>query len=173
MDRVTLCPLGAEPLELRLEKQALREGPVRLTLEGPSGAAEGELELLGNQGGILRHGTQVLPCYWARTGSELHLWIDGDTFVFELSRTDEATADRRSAAASHGDLTAPMPGIVRKVLVAVGDPVEAGAPVFVLESMKMQLSLPAPGAGTVQEILAAEGELVDQGQLILKIKINL
>lgn len=169
MDPITLRPLGTDPVEVTLEQQGTQEGPIRLTLNGTEGTLAGELERLGPQGGVLRRDARVLPYYWSRTGSELHLWIDGDTYVLDLPQRDEAAADRRTAAATHGELSAPMPGILRKLLVAVGDPVEAGASVAVLESMKMQLSLPAPGAGTVSEILAAEGDMVDQGQLLLRL----
>jgi Acetyl/propionyl-CoA carboxylase, alpha subunit len=62
-----------------------------------------------------------------------------------------------------GSLLAPMPGTVLRVAVAPGEAVEAGAPVVVLEAMKMEHVIAAPLAGTVKELHAGPGEQVDAG----------
>ncbi len=64
-----------------------------------------------------------------------------------------------------GGLVAPMPGKVVKLLAAVGDEVAAGAPLVVLEAMKMEHTVRATEAGTVQK-LAAVGDQVDTDQLL-------
>jgi acetyl-CoA/propionyl-CoA carboxylase biotin carboxyl carrier protein len=73
-------------------------------------------------------------------------------------------------AASSGDLVAPMQGTILKVLVSVGDAVEAGQPVVVLEAMKMENSIAAPLAGTVVEINASPGETAGAGQLLARVE---
>jgi propionyl-CoA carboxylase alpha chain len=71
-----------------------------------------------------------------------------------------------AAAAAAGSLLAPMPGTVVSVLVAEGDPVEAGAPVLVLEAMKMQHTVSAPASGTVTEIDVKAGMQVAAGEVL-------
>ena len=60
-----------------------------------------------------------------------------------------------------GILRSPAPALVVATPVAVGDEVEAGAPVVVLESMKMETVLPAPFAGRVKELLVMTGSQVE------------
>ncbi len=70
------------------------------------------------------------------------------------------------AAAAVGSLVAPMPGKVVKVLVAVGDQVVAGAPLLILEAMKMEQPVRAGVAGTVTQVAVAVGEQVAAEQLL-------
>ena len=60
-----------------------------------------------------------------------------------------------------GGCLAPMPGIVRQVLVSVGDRVEKGATMVILEAMKMEHPLVANTSGTVQEVRVEVGQMVD------------
>lgn len=58
---------------------------------------------------------------------------------------------------------ASLAGTVFKMLVAVGDRVEAGQEVARLESMKMEIPIESDVAGTVREVLAVEGAFVNEG----------
>ncbi|WP_240756713.1 biotin/lipoyl-binding carrier protein [Roseicella aquatilis] len=60
-----------------------------------------------------------------------------------------------------------MAGSIWKLLVAVGDEVDEGADLLLLESMKMEIPVAAPAAGKVAEIRVEEGETVSEGQLLL------
>ncbi|MFP5415854.1 MAG: carboxyl transferase domain-containing protein [Actinomycetes bacterium] len=60
-----------------------------------------------------------------------------------------------------GVLRSPAPALVVATPVAVGDEVEAGAPVVVLESMKMETIVPAPFAGRIKELLVMTGSQVE------------
>ena len=60
-----------------------------------------------------------------------------------------------------GVVRSPSPALVVATPVAVGDIVEAGAPVVVLESMKMENALPAPFTARVKELLVMTGSLVE------------
>jgi propionyl-CoA carboxylase alpha chain len=72
-------------------------------------------------------------------------------------------ADRVAA----GSLLAPMPGSVVAVNAQVGDVVEEGQPLLVLEAMKMQHTIAAPHAGTVTELDVAVGDQVDGGAVLV------
>ncbi len=79
---------------------------------------------------------------------------------------------KRSGAARHAasDMTAPMPATVVSVVVAVGDQVAAGAPVVVLEAMKMELTVRAARDGVVRAIACAVGDLVKPGVRLVEIE---
>ncbi|MGZ6744246.1 MAG: ATP-binding protein, partial [Nocardioides sp.] len=69
-------------------------------------------------------------------------------------------------AVASGSLLAPMPGTVVRVAVEPGRAVEAGAPVLVLEAMKMQHTVSAPHAGTVTEVHVKTGAQVAAGEVL-------
>jgi acetyl/propionyl-CoA carboxylase alpha subunit/acetyl-CoA carboxylase carboxyltransferase component len=69
-----------------------------------------------------------------------------------------------------GVLRAPAPALVVSLPAGLGDEVAAGAPVVVLESMKMETVLPAPFAGRVKELLVAANEQVGAGQPLLRLE---
>ena len=73
-------------------------------------------------------------------------------------RTDD-DADERGGTA--GECRAPLPGAITKVLVAVGDHVDEGAGLVVLEAMKMEHTLRSGGAGMIGQIHCRPGEQVD------------
>jgi acetyl-CoA carboxylase biotin carboxyl carrier protein len=67
-------------------------------------------------------------------------------------------------------IIASMAGSVWKVLVQVGDQVEAGQDVVILESMKMEIPIEAEFGGTVKEVKVAEGEFVNEGDIIVEVE---
>jgi acetyl-CoA carboxylase biotin carboxyl carrier protein len=63
----------------------------------------------------------------------------------------------------------PVAGSVWKIEVSVGDTVEEGDEVIILESMKMEIPAESEGPGTVAAILCEEGQSVEEGQALLEI----
>ena len=61
---------------------------------------------------------------------------------------------------------AELPGIVAEVMVTAGRAVEAGAPLVLLDSMKMEIPVLAPRAGTVRRVVVAPGDRLQQGDLV-------
>lgn len=102
------------------------------------------------------------------------LWIDG--WRFETEALDERTRAIRdltaasAAAAGPAPVVAPMPGLVVRVHVGVGDRVESGQGVVVMEAMKMENELRAPAAGTVRAVLAVPGKAVEKGAVLVELE---
>ncbi|MCM3691209.1 acetyl-CoA carboxylase biotin carboxyl carrier protein subunit [Neobacillus niacini] len=68
------------------------------------------------------------------------------------------------------EITSIMTGNVWKVLVNVGDKIEADQEVVILESMKMEIPIEAEESGTITEIKVNEGDFVNEGDVILTIE---
>ena len=87
--------------------------------------------------------------------------------------SDVARAPRfpdRAAAIAPGSLIAPMPGKVVKLAAAVGDRVAAGAPILILEAMKMEQPVKAAIAGVIDAIVVAPGDQVAADQLLAVVR---
>ena len=75
-----------------------------------------------------------------------------------------------SGGSGSGDVTVPMQGTIVRVLVAVGDTVDVGDTIVVLEAMKMENNVAAEKAGTIKEIRVAEGDSVGGGDIVAVIE---
>ena len=64
------------------------------------------------------------------------------------------------------DVVAEMVANVWRVVVSPGDMVEAGDPLVILESMKMEIPVESPVSGTVADVRVAEGGVVQEGDVI-------
>ena len=62
-----------------------------------------------------------------------------------------------------------MPGLVLRIPVAVGDTVNEGDELLVLEAMKMETPVAAPASGTVRNIAVSQGDQVKAGQALIEI----
>ena len=92
-------------------------------------------------------------------------WIDsehGHAHLVDVSRFPPS-----EAAADAGSLHSPLPGTVVRVDVAVGDTVQAGAALVVLEAMKMEHTIRAPHDGVVSELDVAVGTQVETGAVLV------
>ncbi|MCU1617609.1 MAG: Carbamoyl-phosphate synthase chain ATP-binding protein, partial [Frankiales bacterium] len=87
------------------------------------------------------------------------VWLAADGRAFPL-REHERLASAAGAAESDGAVTSPMPGTVTVVQASLGDRVEAGTPLLVVEAMKMEHVLTAPVAGVVAELPVTAGQSV-------------
>jgi biotin carboxyl carrier protein len=102
------------------------------------------------------------------------LWVDG--FRHEVEALDERMrAIRELAGATAGPtgpapLLAPMPGMVVRVQVQVGDVVQAGQGLVVMEAMKMENELRATAAATVKAVIAEPGTAVEKGALLIELE---
>ncbi|MEV5914277.1 acetyl/propionyl-CoA carboxylase subunit alpha [Streptomyces sp. WAC 01325] len=94
-------------------------------------------------------------------------WLGRDGDAWHVRDHDPVAASLTGAAHAGADsLTAPMPGTVTVVKVAVGDEVTAGQSLLVVEAMKMEHVISAPHAGTVAELDVTPGATVAMDQVL-------
>jgi biotin carboxyl carrier protein len=147
----------------------------RVEAEGVSAEAQ-VTELEGTPVRMVRIGNEVHRVVARRgpTRGRYTLWLDG--FRYEVEALDErARAIRELAGANAGPagpapLIAPMPGMIVRVAVQVGDTVQVGQGLVVMEAMKMENELRATAAGTVKAVLAQPGTAVEKGALLLELE---
>jgi propionyl-CoA carboxylase alpha chain len=154
--------IDAAPHEVRYRLDA--DG-LRVTIDGRplpgaelGAAAPGHVELTA--GGISRQFSVH------RVGDEVYV----DSSLGATALTEAERFPEPGAQAVAGSLLAPMPGTVVRVAVAVGDAVEAGAPIVVLEAMKMEHVVAAPAAGVVAELAVQAGQAVDAGTELARVE---
>lgn len=147
---------------------ASSDGPVEVTLArlGDGFVLEDHELTLHNRGRLqvrlsdgrtcLAHAAKVGDVWWVHLGGRTFRW--------------ERIEPGSSSAEDEGGLVAPMPGKVLEVLVAEGDVVEAGAPLMVLEAMKMEHRIVASADGTVVSVNFAAGDQVAQGAVLLELE---
>ena len=83
----------------------------------------------------------------------------------KLARLRNQVKSRRRAGGEQ--IKAPMPGRIVSVAVAVGDAVETGQGLVVIEAMKMENELRAQAGGTIREIRVEEGDTVDKNAVLV------
>jgi biotin carboxyl carrier protein len=107
-----------------------------------------------------------------RTRTQLMVHVRGVAVPVALNgrRQFGRATDRGAANSGPQRVTAPMPGKVLRLPIAVGESVRARQPVVVVEAMKMENELRASRDGTVAEINVREGMLVDAGALLVVIQ---
>ena len=106
--------------------------------------------------------------YVSRSGAGYEVTIGERRFVIETASARRGRHVVGGADDAPGQITAPLAGVVVEVRVAVGDALEAGSTVLVLEAMKMQNEVQIPHDGTITAIHAAQGENVDKGVLLVE-----
>jgi acetyl-CoA/propionyl-CoA carboxylase biotin carboxyl carrier protein len=107
------------------------------------------------------YGGRVTNFLRAKDGDTLWLAAGGNTWAVQEHSLLEGAA---AGAVSGGPVTSPMPGTVLVVKVAQGDAVTAGAPLVVVEAMKMEHTVTAPVDGVVTELNVRAGQQVALNQ---------
>jgi len=147
---------------------------VRYEADPPAHAELSDIE--GSPVRLVKIGTHVYRVVaQKRQGrGKYRLWIDG--YRFEAEALDERTRSIRDLSAVRAGpsgpapILAPMPGLIVRVSVKVGDTVEAGQGVVVMEAMKMENELRATSAGVVKSVEVAAGTAVEKGALLVALE---
>jgi len=146
-----------------------------------SEALNGELECVVDGRTLLVNVQSIKPGVLSLLvgGRQYRCILDGASVLVDGQRSAFEVADPRSLRTRLGagadqegarSVKAPMPGRVVRVLVKVGDEVDAQQGLVVIEAMKMQNELKAPKAGKVIRVAVAEGDAVQAGGLLVVVE---
>jgi biotin carboxyl carrier protein len=162
---------GGEAESLELERS--ETATVRIVASSPP--RESSVE-------VLRGPPRPLVLVDGRVVSLVSLMASGVTHVHwrgstHSVRSNGGPASARGARPSRppataATITAPMPGRVVQVHVSPGDTVETGAPLLVIEAMKMQNALFSPRSGRIASILVGEGQTIERGVALVKFEVT-
>lgn len=99
--------------------------------------------------------------------------IDGHYFESEVrTKLEEEAANllnKKNSDIGRRQIKSPMPGLILRINKNVGDTVQEGEPLILLEAMKMENEIRSPSSGKISEILIKEGKSVEKNQVILVI----
>jgi acetyl-CoA/propionyl-CoA carboxylase biotin carboxyl carrier protein len=100
------------------------------------------------------------------------LWVPdlGTVSVPQAAARPKRAAQAAAGASGSGDVSVPMQGTIVKVLVAVGDTVEVGQTICLLEAMKMENAVNAEKAGLIKEVRVSAGASVGAGDIVAVIE---
>jgi len=144
-------------VEFRGAGYGLRVGGREYAFEGEQ-LADGRL--------LVRLDGRALNAGAMRDGDTWHVFSGGRHWRLQLLADLHDAGD----ATAGGSLVAPMPGKIIAVAVKPGQTVSRGAPLMVLEAMKMEHTISAPRDGKVAEVFFAPGDQVNEGVELLKLE---
>jgi pyruvate carboxylase subunit B len=133
------------------------------------------VDVAGTPVSLLTIGDRVYRLVARRGDARGRYTLSLDGRRFEIEALDERTRAIRdlsaasAAAAGPAPLVAPMPGLVVRVNVEVGDTVQAGQGLVVMEAMKMENELRATTGGTVTAIRVVPGTAVEKGAVLVEL----
>ncbi len=132
-------------------------------MQGGRQALVSDVQLAGSEVTLALDGARVQGRV-VRAGDSFHVFHAGRHRVFDWSDPIAHAGEHESEG---GRLTAPMPGKIVQLLVGAGAAVEKGAPLLIMEAMKMEHTISAPAKGRVAELLYAVGDQVAEGAQLL------
>lgn len=119
--------------------------------------------LLNNRSFTVDHATSSLENKLSLNGVPIpiEVWDDRTETIRKL------TSNKVKPKVNQGDIRAPMPGLVVKMLVSEGQEVHKGQGLVVVEAMKMENEISAPLSGTVKRCLTKTGNAVNKGDVLI------
>jgi biotin carboxyl carrier protein len=146
----------------------------QVTVDGGAAERAQLSEIEGTPVRLVTVGTAVHRVMARRDGQRgsYSLRIDGRRYAVEaLDERTRAIRDLSAAAAGPvgpQPVKAPMPGLMVRIDVKIGDQVKAGQGVAAMEAMKMENELRAPGTGRVRAVHVKVGQAVEKGALLVE-----
>jgi 3-methylcrotonyl-CoA carboxylase alpha subunit len=155
------------------------DGAFRITVQAQSGAARRvydaqgdiaiDMRVVGQSVEIESEG-RIIRGAFERSAGRVTITLGGEVYDIGVAPEAAVVAGAKAGGAGSGAVLAPMPGVVAEVRVAMGEAVEVGQVVVVLESMKLFTSLSAQVAGAIADIACKPGETVPAGKRLVLIE---
>lgn len=96
--------------------------------------------------------------------------VNGKSYSIDVKEGTTASAATTPASGAQSTIVkAPLPGLVLRINVSVGDEVTGGQELLVLEAMKMETPVNAPGSGKITSIEVSQGDQINAGQVLMSI----
>ncbi|HEU4429383.1 MAG TPA: biotin carboxylase N-terminal domain-containing protein [Myxococcota bacterium] len=150
-----------------LEVAVRREGPAAIA--AACGAARAQLDGLRRDGALLRArlaaSGETVDAFVA--GDRVTVWSGAEATLFHVIDEHESSGGAHHVA---GSLATPLPGVVIRVAVKVGERVKAGDLLVVVEAMKMEHAIRAPHDGVVRAVKYQAGERVPEGAALIELE---
>ncbi|NOX16803.1 MAG: hypothetical protein GXO87_00775 [Chlorobi bacterium] len=136
---------------------------------------EFEIEEIDKYFYIVKINGRVFPISLAKNGGEEKTLFSDGKYINAIVRTELQEKANEHRLKSGGSkrmnlIKAPMPGLLLKMHKLVGDYVEKGEALFILEAMKMENEIKSQVSGTVKEIYVSEGSSLEKDSKILYIE---
>ena len=119
---------------------------------------------------FLIDGTEVLEADVSFRQDKAELNLRNVPYHLEVFDPRRRTVSQSESAGGHGLISAPMPGKIVEVKVKVGDAVQKGQALVIIEAMKMQNELAAAIDGVVKEVAVQPGAAVESGQKLILVE---
>ncbi len=115
---------------------------------------------------LVKQGHQQTPLYIHAAGDRFQVFYQGEYYSLQrLQRGQQA-----DSGVASGRIIAPLTGKVIEVAVTAGQELEAGVPLLILESMKMETALTSPFAARVLAVHCQAGDQVANEQLLIELE---
>ncbi len=157
-------PEGKEMIEASIDTDSRSSDFYQARIDGRTLSVK--LYPFSEQGWLLLERNKVSPLYMIKNKDQILVWFEGKVYPLKLKPEKK----EKKPFFHSGEITAPMPGRIIKVLVNSGDSVSAEKPLLVLESMKMEMTISAPFSGDVKTIFCQPGEMVEMGKLLMELQ---
>jgi len=109
-----------------------------------------------------------------RTKKEVQISINGKTTIIQIKDDMDLLLDKMGMSSASlnkvANIKSPMPGLVLAIKTSVGESVEKGTPLLILEAMKMENIIKSPGKGIVKAINIKQGQAVEKNEVLLEME---
>ena len=130
-----------------------------------------ELEAIGPDAYSILLGTRSYEVKIEESGDDFVVVVDGRQLDVVIQDPRQAGVRKGGIdPGTSGDIASPMPGKVIRVLVGVGDDIQPGQGLLVVEAMKMQNEIKAPVAGKIKAVHVSEGSAVAAGEVMVVVE---
>jgi len=157
---------------LTIPEEKVRELDIRRTGGGKGGGVQGKGAIFS----VFWKGKNYRMCVNRLPDGETEIWVDRYRLAVSVRDEREASMGKYihggSGSATALRVKAPMPGLIKDIMVKEGDDVTKGQRLLTLEAMKMENEITAPGNGKIAKFDLKPGTSVEKDQILIQLLKN-